>query len=232
MRDEDRPVFVMMNGFIHYIKNDDKSIYNACPDETCRRKVVFKENTQRWRWDKCDTEYEKCVPTYVLVVKMADFSGGIYVHFYRDLAKAIMDIEPGDLQKIKDDGFTQEYNGVFYRNWFKNIKLLMKIRMYRGPDGATKINYHASRVLDHSFKDENDILLDRLERYADKPDIYKETEEEQEGISKVEVEQIKIKQEDENQIKAQVKQKDDDVFWGIPMYDFPVVYDTFDNSDI
>lgn len=49
MRDEERPVFIMANCFIHYIKNDDKAIYNACPEELCRRKVTFIETTNRWK---------------------------------------------------------------------------------------------------------------------------------------------------------------------------------------
>ena len=232
MRDEERPLFIMANWFIHYIKNDEKSIYNACPEESCRRKAVFIESLNKWKWEKCNQEYDKWIPTYVLQVKLGDFSGDLYVHFYRDLAKAIMDIDPEELIKLKNDGFNHEYNEVFLRNGFKYVKLLIKIKMYRSPNGEVKVNYHASRVLDYSFAHENEILLDRLERYSEKPYIVIENDDSkierviQKAENKIQLPIIK-----DNEIKDLfIKREEETISDWIPSYDFPINYEGYSES--
>jgi hypothetical protein len=34
-----RDQFYIVNGYISFIRNDEKAYYLACPDENCRRKV-------------------------------------------------------------------------------------------------------------------------------------------------------------------------------------------------
>ena len=143
-----------------------------------------------------------------------------------------MDIDPEELIKLKNDGFTHEYNEVFLRNGFKSIKLLIKIKMYRAPTGEIKINYHASRVLEHSYAHENEILLDRLERYQDKPDIVFEDDNTkiekviQKAEQKIDLKvQLPIIKDSDN-IKDMFMQKDEDTIsdW-IASYDFPIKYE-------
>ncbi|CAI2359014.1 unnamed protein product [Moneuplotes crassus] len=233
LRDDEKPVFIMANAIIHYIKNDDRSIYHACPEELCRRKVTWKEDLQRWRCEKCNQEYEKAIPTFVLTVKLCDFSGGLYVHFYRDLGRAIMDIDPEELLRLKQDGFVKEYNEVFQRNSFKHIKVLMKVRMYKCENGDSKINYHASRVLDHSFASENQNLLSKLELYKDRPDILGEEEKcEVTPAPDVSNPDQEVEPKDDPQVlKSQISSSCEDPAGGIPIYDFAVDYESFKNHD-
>lgn len=34
-------MYFLVNGYISFIKNDEKSYYLSCPEETCRKKVVM-----------------------------------------------------------------------------------------------------------------------------------------------------------------------------------------------
>ena len=64
--------FFYISGFISYLRNDDKTYYLACPDETCKKKVM--EEAVGWRCENCNKTYPNCVPTYVITAKIADVS--------------------------------------------------------------------------------------------------------------------------------------------------------------
>jgi replication factor A1 len=73
---------------VSYLRNDDKTYYLACPEESCKKKVI--EESVGWRCENCDKTYGNCVPTYMLSAKIADLSDTIFVNFYRHEGTALM----------------------------------------------------------------------------------------------------------------------------------------------
>jgi hypothetical protein len=72
---------------VTFIKSEDKTTYLACPD--CKKKVI-EEPGQGARCDNCRKSFEAGVPTYMLLAKVADGSGELFVNFYRNNAEPIM----------------------------------------------------------------------------------------------------------------------------------------------
>jgi len=64
--------FFYVSGVISMLRNDDKTYYLACPDDTCKKKVM--EESVGWRCENCNKTYPNCVPTYVITAKIADVS--------------------------------------------------------------------------------------------------------------------------------------------------------------
>ena len=80
-----RDQFYVINGYVSFIKNDDKAYYLACPDENCRRKVAqTPSEPPMFHCDHCNKTYEKCNPTYMLLAKISDLSDNVFINFYRE----------------------------------------------------------------------------------------------------------------------------------------------------
>ena len=84
-----QPAYFSFFGLVGHIKNDDKTYYLACPEDSCRKKVI-EENNNEFKCESCGKIYPTCVPTYKLLVKMNDLSDSLYVNFYRNEGTAVM----------------------------------------------------------------------------------------------------------------------------------------------
>jgi replication factor A1 len=60
------------SGYIAYVKNDDKTFYLACPEDSCKKKVI--EESVGWRCENCNKTYPNCNPTYMVRAKISDVS--------------------------------------------------------------------------------------------------------------------------------------------------------------
>ena len=72
-----------MSAYVSFIKNDDRAYYLACPEENCRRKVIEDEAGGKFKCEHCNRTYETCMPTYMLLARIADLSESVFVNFYR-----------------------------------------------------------------------------------------------------------------------------------------------------
>jgi len=98
-------------GYVSYVRNDDKTYYLACPEESCKKKVM--EESVGWRCENCDRTYPNCVPTYMLCAKIADLSENIFVNFYRHEGTALMGMTADKLKDLKDQGDIQVINEAY-----------------------------------------------------------------------------------------------------------------------
>ena len=118
--------FFYISGFLSYLKNDEKTYYLACPDETCKKKVM--EESVGWRCESCNKTYPNCVPTYVLTAKFADVSDQVYISFYRNEGTSIMGISAEKLKEIKDQGDIQVINDTYNDRVYKHFSMLVRVR--------------------------------------------------------------------------------------------------------
>ncbi len=126
MKDEndvDKSHFFFINGYISQIKNDDKLFYLACPSDNCKKKVV-EEDKDRFRCDSCDRVYTTCVPTYMIIAKVTDFTDSIYVNFARDHGNSIMSgLSAEQFKDFKQGLMGSEEGSQRLKNYFDSLLL-------------------------------------------------------------------------------------------------------------
>ena len=77
-------------------------------------------------------------------------------------------VRPDEMRQLKDENNLAKINDIFYDAHFKYYNLLVKSQIKSYGD-ESKINLFAFRVHDHTWQNENNELLKRLEAYKDVP---------------------------------------------------------------
>ena len=153
-----------MTGYVAYVRNDDKSYYLACPQESCKRKVV--EEATGWRCESCNRTYASCVPTYMLSARISDSSDSQFFNFYRNEGTVLMGMPAEKLRDLKEQGDIQVINEAYNDRIYRQFTFLVKVRMRPGYGGQEqKVDYVCCKVMPHSYKNENEMLLKRLKIY-------------------------------------------------------------------
>ena len=165
--DELKTTVFYVSGYIHYLRNDDKTFYLACPEESCKKKVM--EESVGWRCENCNKTYPNCVPTYILTCKIADVSESNFVNFYRNEGTALMGMTAEKLKDLKDQGDIQVINEAYNDRLYRPYGFMLKVRPRSSYDcQSTNYQFVCVKVLPHSYKIANDMLLDRLASFKKK----------------------------------------------------------------
>jgi len=148
-----------ISAYVTYVKNDDKVFYLACPEDNCRRKVVDNDGmidaTGKYRCEHCNRNYETCVPTFMLLAKIADFSDSVYVNFYRQQAELIMGgVTAEKIKELKEQGESAQVNDAFCDAQFKPFTFTVKATA-RSFQDETRLNFSCTKIIPHSFTAEN-----------------------------------------------------------------------------
>ncbi|TNV82843.1 hypothetical protein FGO68_gene14201 [Halteria grandinella] len=163
----------ILNCYTTYIRNDEKVFYNACPIESCRKKVQEERGQQvQYKCESCGKVYDTCVPTYMLSAKIADQSNQtIFVNFYREQGQQLMGhITPGEIKDMREKGQLNQISEAFFDAQFRNHQILVKARINQvgyghEPQGSERIQFFAARLFPHGYGLENKELLRRMEIY-------------------------------------------------------------------
>jgi replication factor A1 len=151
------------------VKNDDRTFYLACPEDSCKKKVI--EESVGWRCENCNKTYPHCNPTYMLRAKISDVSDAAYVDFYRNEGTALMGLPADKLKELKDQGDIQVINEAYADRLYRHFAFLLKVRTRPGfGDNAGQLQYSYSciKIIPHQYKTENHMLLLRLNVYKEK----------------------------------------------------------------
>ena len=145
------------------MKNDDRTFYLACPE--CKKKVM--EESCGWRCESCDKAMPTCIPTYMLLAKISDVSECIFVNFYRDEGTALMGLKADKLRELKEQGDIQVINEVYQDRLYRPFGFMLKVRARSNPyeQQSAQYNYVCQKVMPHSFKIANKMLIERLGTY-------------------------------------------------------------------
>lgn len=94
------PGFFIVNAMVTFLKTEERTTYLACPE--CKRKVTQEDMGEGVWCDHCWKQYPQGVYTYMLLAKIGDSSGELFVHFYWNNAEPIMGGMPADeFEKMK-----------------------------------------------------------------------------------------------------------------------------------
>lgn len=80
------------------------------------------------------------------------------------MATELLGVDAEEVLKFRHEQKYSKVNEIFNNAAFKNLKILVKARKQIYNDEA-KVIFFATRVYPHSFSQENEALLDRLEMY-------------------------------------------------------------------
>ena len=98
MYSQPKAKFFKISGFVSHAKADEKFYYLSCPD--CRKKVA--DSFDGFRCENCNKSFSRCLPTYIMNIKLQDAAGEMYVQFARELGDSIMGMTAEEFKDIKD----------------------------------------------------------------------------------------------------------------------------------
>jgi replication factor A1 len=166
----DKNIYFVVNGYVNYVKNDERNVYHSCPEETWKRKVKFNDYKRKWYWEWCQLDYAVCKPTYVCQVKFMDLSDSFFISFYRDMANELIGVSAEEILKLRSEQQFHKVSEIFGDWAFKNLKILVKARK-QVFNNEPKVVFFATRVYPYSFIQDNEVLLERLKMYKNKLDL-------------------------------------------------------------
>ncbi|XP_030940799.1 replication protein A 70 kDa DNA-binding subunit B [Quercus lobata] len=97
---EEKPVFFSIRGYISFIKPDQAMWYRAC--KTCNRKVTEALGSGYW-CESCQKNDEECNLRYIMVVKISDASGEVFLSIFNEEAEKIVGCSAEELDKLKSE---------------------------------------------------------------------------------------------------------------------------------
>ncbi len=81
----------------------------------------------KYRCEHCNRSFNTCVPTYMLMARIADLSDQMFVNFYRGQAETIMGNRTADqIMKLKEDGENILLQEAFNESLFKFFQFTIK----------------------------------------------------------------------------------------------------------
>ena len=142
----------------------DKLMYNACPTETCRRKVV--EANGQFRCEKCDKTFPKCDQRYIVQATMADMTDYHFATLFNEAGEEVFGVQAGELKRLENEehlSFRQIINESKHKlfkltlrskietwNDEKRLKLsVVTAAVVNRADFPTKIGKASSRNFNH-----------------------------------------------------------------------------------
>lgn len=160
--DTDKTYFFFLNGYIRYIKNDEKLFYLACTQ--CKRKVL--EDMHGYRCEHCSKTFASVNPTYMIKARVSDFTDSIYVNFAREHGDSIMGgLSADDFMKLREQG-EEQAKAYLESLEFRSYNMMLKGRLEEY-QGQTRMTYFAMKVFPVMTQADNKSLLRRLEIYQE-----------------------------------------------------------------
>jgi replication factor A1 len=99
-------------GTVWKVKSDGVIMYDACPSEGCRKKVV-EEHGGQWRCEKCDKLYNEPHPRYIMSLTFADYSGSHYMALFNDQAEELLGKTAASVRELQQANDTDSLKMIF-----------------------------------------------------------------------------------------------------------------------
>ncbi|KAA0057997.1 replication protein A 70 kDa DNA-binding subunit B [Cucumis melo var. makuwa] len=95
---EEKPMFFSIRAYVSFIKPDQTMWYRAC--KTCNKKVTEAIGSGYW-CDNCQKNDEECSLRYIMVVRVSDASGEVWVSTFNEEAERIIGCSADELDQLK-----------------------------------------------------------------------------------------------------------------------------------
>jgi replication factor A1 len=143
-------VFVV-NICVKFVRDFDKfdCIYETCPKDYCRRKLIIGTNSQYYCL-KCRKHYENCGFSYGISCKIIDNSDSVYAVGYNELGESLYGMTANEFKFLESQDSPQDYRDILSR---------AKDKYFTAHLSVTKLQGKLSFVIDKlSTMDHNQSL--------------------------------------------------------------------------
>jgi len=126
--------------------------YQSCPQDSCKKKVLYEPLTSKYRCDKCNAEYDSCENRYILQCQITDHSGSHMVTCFGDEAKTILGVSANDLVQMRESdypGYEAAFSKALYSEY--EYKIRAKTDTYQG-ESRVKWNVVQLRSLNYGVE--------------------------------------------------------------------------------
>ncbi|KAL3856902.1 hypothetical protein ACJMK2_011608 [Sinanodonta woodiana] len=156
----DKANYFTSKGTVIFLRKEN-CMYQACPTETCNRKVIDQGNGM-FRCEKCNKSFPDFKWRMILWVNLADFSDNQWVTCFQESAETILGktaAELGHLRESNEAAFDQVFQDALFKSCI--IKLRAKVETYNDESRlktvcttANPINWqeHGRRLVDEINK--------------------------------------------------------------------------------
>lgn len=146
--------------------------FPGCPNTSCKKKCS-PEGNDIFRCEPCGKSYnEKDIRwTYTITCKVEDLSDSLYVSFISEQGEFIMGMPPMEFEKWKNSiNSVEDMREGMMQKYFKSVSVLVRVNVdnYSNMSDEVRYKYNASRVGPVDLKEENQMLLRRLQLYSSK----------------------------------------------------------------
>ncbi|ESN95542.1 hypothetical protein HELRODRAFT_114692 [Helobdella robusta] len=161
LHDGEAANYFMATATIPVFKKDN-SLYKACPQPDCNKKVVDCGNSS-YRCEKCSKEFGTFKWRLILQMNISDFTESQWVTAFNEVAETILNIKADELGALKDTDSTR-FDQVFTNASFSTFtfKLRSKVEKYNDESRLKTACIQATPI---SYADENKRLILILEKY-------------------------------------------------------------------
>ncbi len=109
----------------------------------------------------------------MLMAKMSDVSGNVFISFPRELGDSLLGMTAEDFKRFRENNDEDTVKDLFHTRHFKQHCVLVKARQdsfnnSSGFEQEGRMKYFAMKVLPYSLQQENRMLLNRLKLYSDR----------------------------------------------------------------
>ena len=164
-------LYFKLGGYVQKIFYDDQRMtyWVGCPE--CKKKVM-PEREGFFRCETCNKTYaeQDIRVSYTLSCKMQDPTDGLIVH----AADTVVGMKASDFRHMreKENANPDQLRDIMSQSSYNYLSVVVRAKVddYMGNSGGdeVKFRYQAVRVVPMDFKDENAMLLKRLQMYQQK----------------------------------------------------------------
>ncbi|ELA42708.1 replication factor-a protein 1 (rpa1) [Vittaforma corneae ATCC 50505] len=90
--------YATIQGSVVYLK-EEGLFYEACPSETCNKKVLMEDNGI-FRCEKCNYTFEKCNYRYMINIHVGDFTGQMWITIFDEGGKSLLGVTAAELKEM------------------------------------------------------------------------------------------------------------------------------------
>ncbi|KAM0681595.1 Replication factor A protein 1 [Glugoides intestinalis] len=92
--------YATIQASIIYLK-EDGLFYEACPSESCNKKVSMEDNGI-YRCEKCNYTFENCNYRYMISLHLGDFTGQMWATIFDDGGKSLLGVTAAELKEMSE----------------------------------------------------------------------------------------------------------------------------------
>ncbi|KAL3092415.1 hypothetical protein niasHS_007624 [Heterodera schachtii] len=127
-RDNDKGEYFSIKAMVITVKSD-QAIYQACPQQGCKKKVSMEGN--QYRCEKCANTFDTYKNIMMLQVELADFSGETWATIFEDKAEALLGVKADQMaqwQREDPARFDSAFNVIRFHEFL--FRVGVKYEMY------------------------------------------------------------------------------------------------------